>query len=96
MLVTLDLPEEQRAALARALRALPLTPGQRRVCHALYRGATQAEVAAELGVAPATVVDHVRKLYRTLGVASTLQLRACIDAAVGHVSPPRGGDRSSG
>ncbi|MBL8361650.1 MAG: helix-turn-helix transcriptional regulator [Rubrivivax sp.] len=96
VLVTLEHLEPHRVALARALRALPLTPGQRRVCHALYRGATQAEVAAELGVAPATVVDHVRKLYRTLGVASTLQLRACIDAAVGHAPPPLGGDRSSG
>jgi DNA-binding CsgD family transcriptional regulator len=94
-LVTLQRLEPHRVALARALRALPLTPGQRRVCQALYRGSTQAEVAAELGVAPATVIDHVRKLYRTLGVSSSLQLRARIDAAVGHVPPP-GGDTSAG
>jgi DNA-binding CsgD family transcriptional regulator len=75
--------EPHRVALARALRSLPLTPGQATVCRELYHGASQAEVAAHLGVAPATVVDHVRKAYRALDLRSTLELRALLDARIG-------------
>lgn len=74
--------EPHRVALSRALRSLPLTPGQATVCRALYHGASQAEAAASLGVAPATVVDHVRKAYRALDLRSTLELRALLDSRI--------------
>jgi DNA-binding CsgD family transcriptional regulator len=78
--VTLRRLEPHRVALERALRALPLTPGQTAVCRQLYRGHAHGVIGAQLGVAPATVVDHVRKLYRALDVHSTLELRARLDS----------------
>jgi DNA-binding CsgD family transcriptional regulator len=82
VLATLAWSEPHRVALERALRTLPLTPGQMAVCRELYEGKTQAAIGDQLGVAPATVVDHVRKLYRTLNVRSTLELRAALDRAI--------------
>ena len=37
------------------------------VCRELYNGASQAAIGSRLGVLPTTVVDHARKLHRTLG-----------------------------
>lgn len=77
--VTLRRMEPKRLALERVLRALPLTAGQTTVCRELHYGASQAEVATRLGVAPATVVDHLRKVYGALGLRSTQELRALLD-----------------
>lgn len=82
--VTLKRLEPHRVALERALRALPLTPGQMAVCRQLYHGRTQTQIGQHLGVAPATVVDHVRKVHRSLDVRSTLELRAVIDHRLGQ------------
>jgi DNA-binding NarL/FixJ family response regulator len=75
--------EPHRVALERALRGLPLTPGQLAVCRPLVQGLTTAEIGAQLGVAPATVIDHVRKLYRTLDIGSVQALRSLVDARMG-------------
>jgi DNA-binding CsgD family transcriptional regulator len=75
--------EPHHVALTRALRSLPLTPGQAAVCRELYHGASQGETAERLGVAPATVVDHVRKVYRALELRSTLELRTLLDSRIG-------------
>ena len=83
VLVTLRRLEPHRVALERALRALPLTPGQLAVCRGLYQGRTQAHIGDQLGVAPATVVDHVRKIQQALDVRSSLELRALLDARMG-------------
>jgi DNA-binding CsgD family transcriptional regulator len=80
--VTLRRLEPHRVALERALRALPLTPGQTAVCRLLYRGHSHGVIGAQLGVAPATVVDHVRKLYRAVEVRSTLELRSRLDGLI--------------
>ncbi len=77
--VTLERQEPYRVALSRALQRLPLTAGQAAVCSALVQGHTQAQIALQLGVAPATVIDHVRKSYRALDVRSVLELRAVVD-----------------
>jgi len=69
-------------ALERALRGLPLTPGQTAVCRALYDGQAQAQIAQALGVAPSTVVDHVRKAYRALDVHCAFELRALLDKRI--------------
>ncbi len=71
--------EPYSVALARKLRSLPLTPGQAAVCSALVQGKSQAQIADQLGVAPATVVDHVRKSYLALDVRTVLELRALLD-----------------
>jgi DNA-binding NarL/FixJ family response regulator len=82
VLVTLRRHEPRRVALERALRGLPLTPGQAAVCRALADGRPQARIAEALGVAPSTVVDHVRKAYRALDVHSAFELRALLDARI--------------
>ncbi|MCE2917440.1 MAG: LuxR C-terminal-related transcriptional regulator [Rubrivivax sp.] len=85
VLVHLSRWEPHHVALSRALRSLPLTPGQRAVCRELYLGASHNEVADRLQVAPATVVDHVRKVYRALDLRSTLELRATLDRHIAAV-----------
>lgn len=80
--VTLQRLEPHRVALERALRALPLTAGQTAVCRHLLQGHTHSHISKVLGVAPATVVDHVRKLYRALDLRSALDLRALVEARV--------------
>ena len=74
--------EPPRVALGRALRGLPLTPGQAAVCRGLYGRHTHAQVGQQLGVAAATVIDHVRKAYRTLDLNSAHELRALLDARI--------------
>ena len=81
--VTLRRLEPHRVALERALRGLPITPGQLAVCRWLYHGHSHGDISQQLGVAPATVVDHVRKVYRALDLRSTLELRALLDARIG-------------
>lgn len=80
--VTLRRLEPHRVALERALRCLPLTPGQAAVCRGLYGGHTHAQIGQQLGVAAATVIDHVRKAYRTLDLNSAHELRALLDARI--------------
>jgi DNA-binding CsgD family transcriptional regulator len=81
--ITLRRLESHRVALERALRTLPLTPGQAAVCRWLYHGQSQAQISRQLGVAQATVVDHVRKAYQALDVRSALELRARLDLKIG-------------
>lgn len=80
--VSLRRLEPHRVALARALRRLPLTPGQAAVCRELYHGASQREIGQRLGVATATVVDHVRKAYNQLDLRSSRELRTTLDAMI--------------
>jgi DNA-binding CsgD family transcriptional regulator len=81
--VTLLRLEPHRVALERALRGLPVSPGQMAVCRQLYRGHTHEQIGSQLGVAPATVVDHVRKVYQALDVRSSLELRTVVDQRIG-------------
>jgi DNA-binding CsgD family transcriptional regulator len=81
--VTLRRLEPHRVALERALRALPITPGQMAVCRWLYHGHSHGEIGQTLGVAPATVVDHVRKVYRALDLRSAMELRAMLESRMG-------------
>ncbi|MBB2487754.1 hypothetical protein H5407_21160 [Mitsuaria sp. WAJ17] len=73
-LVTLRRLEPHAVALHRALRQLPLTAGQLQVCAALCQGHGPAGIAQLQGVAHSTVVDHIRKIYRALGVGSVHEL----------------------
>ena len=80
--VTLLRLEPHRVALERALRTLPVSPGQMAVCRLLYLGHTHEQVGLQLGVASATVVDHVRKVHQALDVRSALELRAVVDQRI--------------
>ncbi len=86
--LSLQRHEPQRVALERALRSLPITPGQMAVCRALYQGQPQARIGQALGVAPSTVVDHVRKAYRALDLHSVLDLRNLLDARIARAAAP--------
>lgn len=80
--------EPHRVALERALRSLPVTPGQMAVCRALYQGQAQAGIGQRLGVAASTVVDHVRKAYRALDLNSAHELRALLDQRIALAAGP--------
>ena len=79
--------EPREVAVQRVLRELPISLGQASVCAALYAGQTQTEVARDLGVAASTVVDHVRKLYRALGVCGAAELRELLDRRIAAAAP---------
>ena len=86
--LSLQRHEPKRVALERALRSLPITPGQMAVCRALYQGEPQSRIGQALGVAPSTVVDHVRKAYRALDLHSVLDLRNLLDARIARTAAP--------
>jgi DNA-binding CsgD family transcriptional regulator len=75
-------------SLRRLLRERPppssLTAQEQRVLQHLARGRSNAEIAAELVVAPSTVGKHLENAYRKLGVSNRL-------AAVCAVGGPRVG-----
>lgn len=66
--------EPARLAQERRLQSLGLSAGQTSVCRLLLQGCSQAEAAKRLAVAPSTVADHTRKLYKALGVRSLQEL----------------------
>jgi hypothetical protein len=74
--------EPREVTLQRVLRELPISEGQASVCAALYAGQAQTDIARSKGVAASTVVDHVRKLYRTLEVSASTELRELIDRRI--------------
>jgi DNA-binding NarL/FixJ family response regulator len=49
------------------------------VCSALLEGESQAAIAERCSVAPSTVADHVRKIYRALDVGSSWELRSLVE-----------------
>lgn len=52
----------------------PLTPAQRRVAELYAGGMTHRQIAAVLGLAPATVRNHVARVFARLGVDSKVAL----------------------
>ncbi|WP_341677123.1 helix-turn-helix transcriptional regulator [Niveibacterium sp. SC-1] len=73
-----------RLVKARGAHALGLSAQQQRICVRLAEGQAQRTIAADLGLGASTVVDHVRRAYRQLGVSSREDLAAALlDAGVG-------------
>lgn len=67
----------QRRAVALLDRGQPsvqLTPRQRELVEAVARGRTNAEIAADLGLRPQSVANHLSRIYRLLGVRSRTEL----------------------
>lgn len=56
--------------------AARLTPRQRQVLDCLLDGDSEKQAAVKLGLHPATVHDHVKRLYRHFGVTSRAELLA--------------------
>jgi len=60
-------------APADAARLTGLTPRETQVLHQVARGLSNAEIATELGISPATVKDHVAIILGKLGVRDRVQ-----------------------
>lgn len=86
VMVQLRRHEPHRVALERALRGLPITAGQAAVCRAVYQGLPQPEIAQHLGVAATTVIDHLRKAYRSLDLHSAQALRNMLDSRIAQAA----------
>jgi PAS domain S-box-containing protein len=58
-----------------------LTPRQAEVLHLLEQGRSTKQIAAELHLSPETVRNHVRRLFRALGVNTRLEAVSAARAA---------------
>ena len=58
-----------------------LTPRQVEVLRLLEQGLSTKQIAAELHLSPETVRNHIRRLFRALGVNSRLEAVAAVRAA---------------
>lgn len=85
--VVVRTPLDNRPEVVQAGSGGALTERQAEVLDCLLAGMTRAEVASRLRLSQHTVRDHVRRLFRTLGVASTPELLGL--ARVGAVAEPR-------
>jgi DNA-binding NarL/FixJ family response regulator len=56
--------------------AVALTPRERQILAALVKGASNKQIAREVGIAEQTVKNHLSELYQRLGVTSRLGLVA--------------------
>lgn len=74
--------EPYSLGLRRALESFELTPAQREVCSLLHCGRSTADIAASLAITPATVADHIKKIYARLDVHSVHELSARIHGQV--------------
>jgi DNA-binding CsgD family transcriptional regulator len=72
-----------RALSVEALRGLGLTVAEAAVLHALARGLSTADAAAELSVSPRTVHKHMQRVNAKLGVTERGQAIATAWAAAG-------------
>jgi PAS domain S-box-containing protein len=61
-----------------------LTPRQVEVLRLLERGRSTKQIAAELHLSPETVRNHIRRLFRALGVNTRLEAVAAARAASYH------------
>jgi DNA-binding NarL/FixJ family response regulator len=73
-------------SLDESLTAPPphLTPRQVEVLRLLEHGRSTKQIAAELHLSPETVRNHVRRLFRALGVNTRLEAVAAARAAPPH------------
>ena len=72
-----DDPKALRAA--NAAHSLGLTRRQQEVCARIADGQEYREIAAELGISASTVIDHVRRIHRRLGVRNRAKLVALLE-----------------
>lgn len=85
--VVVQLHSERRPARVEPGPQGTPTERQAEVLRCLLSGLTRSEVASRLRLSPHTVRDHVRHLFRIVGVTSTRDLLA--RARAGHVVEPR-------
>lgn len=91
------MPAVRRREYERVRSDAPLGPRLTDCLYGLNRGLTDAEIAAELGVAVATVKTHLRRLFDHLGARNRCHAVSIgyargllrVDAADPPVGPPR-------
>ncbi|WP_432078299.1 hypothetical protein [Streptomyces sp. YPW6] len=71
-----------------ASRPCPLTPAQLKVGRLLLTGASDREMAVELGVPVGTVLHQLNRIGRRFGVPTAVRKAAALLAG-GYVAPPR-------
>lgn len=72
--VSVHLQEPIILSVFRGCNNLALTEKQTEICLLLTKGLSYEATAAELGIKPTTVIDHVRKIYDKVGVGSRSEL----------------------
>lgn len=77
--VQLSLEMGQELRVRTALARAPITPQQRRIALALWRGADTAKIREEIGVSAGTLKSYQKDMYARLGVSSVAQLRKLLD-----------------
>jgi DNA-binding NarL/FixJ family response regulator len=65
---------QQTAPTAAPARGVRLTPRERDVVRAVVDGASNKDIAAQFGVSPQTVKNHLSVIFDKLGVSSRLEL----------------------
>jgi len=63
-------PEESVLCMTRRLRGLGLTRREVEIVHLLAGGAKNQEIAEKLTISPYTVENHLRSIYRKMGVSN--------------------------
>lgn len=66
---------------------LGLSRRQAELCAHLAEGSSYDEIARKIGVRPASVIDHVRKMYTRLDVRARLSLLQAVKAAALMCAP---------
>ena len=69
----LTAPASEIATVSRSVQAPPLSPRELEVLRAVGAQRLPKQIAAELGLAEATVRSHLRRIYQRLGVADRTQ-----------------------
>ena len=76
------------SARARAtIDAADLSPRLRETAAALVTGASEKQIASELGVSTHTAHQYVKTLYRRFGVSSRAEFMVRMQDGTGHVAP---------
>jgi DNA-binding CsgD family transcriptional regulator len=87
--VTVEHREPNVLRLLRGIKELPLSPMQREVCLLLAQNHTQESIAQRLHIKLTTARDHIRKIYRKLGIHQREDLAGRLIAAEGKVTRHR-------
>lgn len=79
--------DRRRSVVVSGNRTVDLTSREWEVVELLLRGASTAEIATELGIAPVTVRRHFGSVERKLGVATRAEIVELVEDGVEQATP---------